>query len=256
MVPLRNNPSALTLPQSDTVRQAENELAAAEALLVETELRVATLRQMLAAFERKYLRAVAGLCKQLDDLNARIAELCADCVDLHQPSRCSPTPPDQVDQHEVPDMSPQDNGFVPSESLSRLYRDAAKLFHPDLAEDDADREWRTQMMQKVNAAYAAADCATLSALVAGGWKSPATTVGDSTLTTLQKKLSRVRARLDEVLREEADLKGSDLGQLYSQAQRSGNEQTTFLRNLVIALKTEIHETRKLLKDIVEKGTST
>jgi hypothetical protein len=46
---------------------------------------------------------------------------------------------------------------APSAELKALYRTAARRFHPDLAEDDADRERRTELMARVNAAYGARD---------------------------------------------------------------------------------------------------
>ncbi|MCJ7555432.1 MAG: hypothetical protein MUP90_00775, partial [Gammaproteobacteria bacterium] len=51
--------------------------------------------------------------------------------------------------------------FKPSERLRTLYRELAKLVHPDLTTDEGDRARRTPLMVEVNAAYQAGDEARL-----------------------------------------------------------------------------------------------
>ena len=50
-------------------------------------------------------------------------------------------------------------------ALKKLYRTLTKQYHPDLAEDEEDRAYRTQMMVKVNEAYKTQDAAVLQTLV-------------------------------------------------------------------------------------------
>ena len=51
-----------------------------------------------------------------------------------------------------------------SAELKRLYRRLARRFHPDLAPNEADRTYRTDMMMRINAAYAANDLERLQTL--------------------------------------------------------------------------------------------
>ena len=43
--------------------------------------------------------------------------------------------------------------FKPSQNLKQLYRDVAKLIHPDLATDEKERLRRQELMAQVNQAY-------------------------------------------------------------------------------------------------------
>lgn len=247
--------AAVQATQSDSVRQAEEELANVEAQIVDAELRLATLKQQLALFEKRYRKVAAGLCEELDRLNSRIAALCIDRVTSHEgPGRkqayrsqnTTELPPD--DALELPE-------FLPSESLQKLYREAAKRFHPDLAEDDADRVWRTQMMQLINSAYASGDSEKLQSLLERSRHTQTlATVEDSLLVRIKRKTARLRSRLDELVREQTEIETSDLGQLYAKARKAGRDSADFLRNLVIALKAEIEERKQLLEELLNKET--
>ena len=48
--------------------------------------------------------------------------------------------------------------------MKKLYRSLTKRYHPDLAKDEADREFRTKMMVEVNEAYKSQDGAKLQEL--------------------------------------------------------------------------------------------
>ena len=238
-------------PQSDRARQAEAELTRIEALLVEAELRLVTLRQQLAVFGRQYRLVAAGLCEQLEQLNARIAAMCADRIARHSRRGRSRARRNRPADEQTPGNLPELLDFVPSESLQKLYRAAAKRFHPDLAEDDADRVWRTQMMQQANAAYAAGDCERLRNLLErDSARKHGVAVIDTTLAALLEKTARVRARLDEAFREAKEIEASDLGQLFAQAKGCGDGPAAFLRDLAVTLKAEIHEKQKLLEDLL------
>jgi hypothetical protein len=52
------------------------------------------------------------------------------------------------------------------DEAKRLYRELVKRFHPDLARTEEERRLRTEIMQRVNAAFHARDVSALEALVA------------------------------------------------------------------------------------------
>ena len=64
-------------PEEDELRLKRLELEDIEKELVEKELQLTGLRAELADFERLYLRTVGVLYAELDELEARIAELIA-----------------------------------------------------------------------------------------------------------------------------------------------------------------------------------
>lgn len=90
------------------------------------------------------------------------------------------------------------------DEIKKLYRQLARRFHPDFALDDADRQYRTDMMMQINAAYAAADLARLQQLttepdspsVLGASQTP-----EQLAEALQREIERCRQRLQEIERE-------------------------------------------------------
>jgi len=243
--------TSLSSQKSEPLQQAEAELARIETLLIEAELRLATHRQQIAVFEQGYRRVAAGLCEELDRLNTQINALCANRFERHHRPGRSRARTDYETIESSPDEFPELPQFRPSESLAKLYREAAKRFHPDLTQDETDREWRHQMMQQANAAFAAGDCETLQRLLDANPSSHSLAAAtDPSLAAIKARITRLRSRLEEVLREHRDIETSDLGQLYSQAKKSGHGAAIFLRNLVVALKAEIDEKQDLLKDLL------
>ena len=92
--------------------------------------------------------------------------------------------------------------------LKKLYRDLARRFHPDMAVDEADRDYRTRLMMAINAAYAAGDIERLRELA----KEPDAAERIEYAQTdrqlaeaLQKELERLQRRLQEIERELARL---------------------------------------------------
>src|SRR5580692_9266401 len=65
-------------PEEQELARKREELASLQADLTERELSLANLRAELAAFEGRYLREVGVLYAELDDWNAKIAELAAE----------------------------------------------------------------------------------------------------------------------------------------------------------------------------------
>jgi hypothetical protein len=71
-----------------------------------------------------------------------------------EPIKSKPAPQSSID------------AITPAE-MKKLYRTLTKQYHPDLAEDDEDRIFRTEQMSAINEAYAAKDGIALQQLVQG-----------------------------------------------------------------------------------------
>src|SRR5271157_3314892 len=65
-------------PEEEELAKKREELALLQADLADRELYLTNLRVELSAFERRYLRQVGVLYAQLDEWNAKIAELVAE----------------------------------------------------------------------------------------------------------------------------------------------------------------------------------
>src|SRR5579871_2683092 len=110
-------------PEDAELLRKREELAAIRATLAERELELVDLRSQLAAFEGRYLREVGTLYAELDEWNARIAELNA---------RLHPSPASKVQAEEARKQARQtyedvhgeaseSRGVVPSPELRKMY---------------------------------------------------------------------------------------------------------------------------------------
>lgn len=95
--------------------------------------------------------------------------------------------------------------------IKKLYRQLARRFHPDLATDDADRAYRTEMMAAVNTAYAARSLVELLALERQGEAIPirgrnATSQTDTQLIqVLEEELRRIARRMRQIEQEKREI---------------------------------------------------
>ncbi|MGH2616210.1 MAG: J domain-containing protein [Thermomicrobiales bacterium] len=100
----------------------------------------------------------------------------------------------------------------------RLYIDLAKRLHPDLAQDDEDRQRRERIMQRVNEAFRLRDLAGLRAVhlesIADdpGW--PERPVTDR-LAWAEEELRRLDVALEETRLAMARLRGGELFRLFT-----------------------------------------
>jgi len=246
------NDTGIVTALSEQLRLAREELRRLRDRLADAELGLATFQQQVAAFKRQYHDVTSVLQEELDRLNRlTIAELMEAQGNKEAAAAAREEPRERPKQHSRPSDPTEPPRFSPSPSLQKRYREAAKRFHPDLAEDDEDTEWRTQMMQKINAAFAAADEAALDRLLSQ--ERPIVNDAahpDPELMALQTKIARVRARLEEVVRQQRALATSEMGQLFLQAEASGQDTAVFLQMVADSLKTEVKQRERRLKELI------
>ncbi|MFJ3710434.1 MULTISPECIES: hypothetical protein [unclassified Streptomyces] len=165
----------------------EKAVRAAEQALIEFEIAVETFRVEVENFSRLHHQRLGPMYARLDELDAQLAEARAarsgDPEDLRkaQEARAIVMPMPGVDElfHDWIDpdgMSPEAQAMLneqpvqppkrvrPSEEARKLYRELVRQAHPDLAQDDAERNRRDEFITRVNAAYARGDEAVLREL--------------------------------------------------------------------------------------------
>ncbi|MYT70142.1 hypothetical protein GTY60_10720 [Streptomyces sp. SID8367] len=158
----------------------ERAVRAAEQALIEFEIAVETFRVEVENFSRLHHQKLGPMYARLDELEALIAEATAERTgDPEDRSRADeararvmPMPgveelfhgwmdgdglfPEAVAMlTDQPVRPPQ--RVRPSEEARKLYRELARKAHPDLAQDDRERERRDEFISRVNAAYARGD---------------------------------------------------------------------------------------------------
>jgi hypothetical protein len=158
---------------NESLNQLRASLAQAQNQLIEAEAELADRLAEINAFEREFEARVGHLLDKLEHLereieryNERIqiarnkARLGYAHISVEQqyrrawqaPRTAAPTPPPEP-------VSPASEAVI-----KRLYRQLARRFHPDLAQGEADRAYRTQKMTAINDAYAARSLVELLAL--------------------------------------------------------------------------------------------
>ncbi|MCP4415653.1 MAG: J domain-containing protein [Chloroflexi bacterium] len=204
----------------EQIEKIEALLATLRPRLIEAEAELAERLASINAFEFKLRSRIAKLTDKLDKLDAAIQELKrkmrwlgegwqTDAENEAAAWAAGETASESGD-YRYRDVAKEPRQALAKEekaSLKKLYRQLARRFHPDMAVDDADRAYRTQMMMAINAAYAAGDLEKLEQLLLEP-DAPHTIVIQSEteqLTLLTRELTRVQNRLQELEDELARL---------------------------------------------------
>lgn len=183
-------------PEEKELECKRAELALLEIQLAERELELTTLRVQLSSFERRYVHTVGRCYAEPDQLQAEIAEL---SVGLHpgdpavrvHASACRAKAEETARTVGSVEETVRKSSFEPSDSLKRLYREAAKAIHPDLAPDDADRARREKVMTEVNKAYEEGDEHRLRAILHAWETSPDSVRGEGVAAELVRIIRRI-----------------------------------------------------------------
>jgi hypothetical protein len=225
-----------TTAEETELKAKRAELAALEEELAERELALATLRAELQAFEQSYLQVVGARYAELEEVERRIAEVMAG----------RPVEEDQPDFHAE---GCGQTMFHPGESLKKLYRDAARLCHPDLATDAAERERRHRLMVEVNKAYQAGSEARLQALVAAEISQTVAAPEENpsvAVLMVTSKIALVKERLKEIDAETVGVESSEMFRLMRRAEKAQAAGIDLLADLVSQVERQIKKAKNRL----------
>lgn len=205
-------------PEDRELQLKHAELQTLQEELTLGELQLVDLRAHLSAFERTYMRTVGRRMAELDEIEALILAARAqetgdpELVERAREARARA----EESQAQSPDLAEPDVETPPSDDLRRLYRQMARLMHPDLAPDERSQAARTEMMARVNDAYAVGDSTVLHRLLEEWNSRPEAVAGDTVsdrLVRAIRQIAQVRKRLEEIGRESAAMAASPLRQL-------------------------------------------
>src|SRR4051812_1775799 len=126
----------------------------------------ATLEAELAAFNADYLREVVTVLAELHELEARIAAAVArrsgSAEDKAAASSARARARETTAAVKAIPPAPEP---LPTGDLKKLFREAAKRMHPDLAPDDETRRHAEAFMKRLNLAFANSDAEAIADLV-------------------------------------------------------------------------------------------
>lgn len=256
----------LLAPEEEELARKKAALAELEAQLADRELERASLLAELVHFEKHYLHTVGRRYATLDDLKARIAEARA---------RQQPHQPDARDQARHARAKAQESaralgdepaGTPPpvtaeplhrSETLRKLYRQAAKLLHPDQTLDAGEKERRHHLMAELNAAYARGDEERIRAILRDWHASPESVQGDgpgAELIRVIRTIAQVEKRLKALAAELGQLRQRELFRLRQAVEEARANGRDLLGDLAAQLDGEIAAARTELSRVTTAGT--
>lgn len=258
---MKNEIAKRETPEERELRKKLAELAELEGRLGKQELKLATLRAELKAFEAMYMRIVGVKYAKLDEIEAKIAE-----------AKLRENPTDKISQEEATqararaDESREATGqvqevfekFIPSDTLKKLYREVAKRIHPDLAEGDSERLKREELMAKANRAYQEGDSENLRTILAEWEDSPESVKGKGAgaeLVRLIRKIAQVEGRLRTIELEMVQLKEFDLYKLKKKVEEAEIQGRDLLSEMAEKVEGKISKAKERLLSVTKRTRS-
>lgn len=236
-------------PEEEELAKKRDELALLQVQLAERELYLANLRAELAAFEGQYLRQVGVLYAELDDWNAKIAELVAEEDGTHEARSAATQARAQAEESHAAahGETAESREFAPSPELKSLYRDVAKRVHPDLATDDTDRRQRERLMAEANRAYVQGDGEELQRILGEYESSPDSVRGTGVaadLVRVLRQVKQVKDRLAQIEEETVGLGDSDIAMLQAKTEEASRQGRDLLAEMAASLQSRVSKARQ------------
>jgi hypothetical protein len=247
---LQNTELQITRPEERELENKRLELASVELQLAEREVELASLRAELNSFERKYLAEVGRRYAELDELKAQLAERAAterpDDLRLQEAARRARSRATATRSTAGPGHAHAQAVYSPTPEMKKLYRDVARLVHPDLTADDADRARRQHLMAEANRAYMLGDQAALARVFQAYECAPESVRGDGAgadLVRTIRRISQAQNRIEEITAEMRVLVGSDAQRLRMQFDEAARYRCDLFAELATRIDCEIAAAR-------------
>jgi hypothetical protein len=141
--------------------------------------------------------------------------------------------------------------------LRNLYRQTARLLHPDLTLDGEERKIRHRLMAEVNDAYKRGDEERIRAILREWHASPESVQGDgpgAELVRVIRKIAQVEKRLKRIAAEIDQLRQGELFKLKNAVEEAQANGRDLLKNLGEQLDSEIVKIREELARSAKRGT--
>jgi hypothetical protein len=222
--------------------------------LLGRERDLAAFRGELHTFETTYRKALGSRYARLDELADLLDETAEPAVGDAGPDPEEDGPAERYPGQGVPggqnwawgerEPEREPERAVVSEDAKRLFRQLARLIHPDLAADPQERERRTNLMVAANDAYEQGDVAALERLLADWHASPEAVTGRGAAAELERTIRRIaqaEAEMGRIDEELAELEASAMGWLRRRVEKAAREGWDLLAHMVRELDRQIGE---------------
>jgi hypothetical protein len=243
-------------PEEIEFEKKQRKLERLKDRLADKEEEMAELRAELEQTEANYTMEVGRFYAEIDEIEAQIAE-----------EELKLVPDDEEIKKRVEELRRRaeesaaglneanrncHNKFNPTPEAKKAYHNLARMIHPDLAIDEAERERRHALMAKLNDAYADGDQNLLNKLVEEYRDSPDLVRGDSIgdrLVRVIRQISQVAARLRELKSEKLK---AELSEAYAMREKVRSEQLegrNYFRQMSERAKTHIMKANRRLENL-------
>jgi hypothetical protein len=241
-------------PRAEELARRKAQLLVLSEELVSRERAFEAYRVELHDFETRYRRALGDRYARLDELADRLDVARRGAAADDPPERDPEDPAERYPGQGLPgggqnwdwgerEPDPEPRAVI-GEDAKRLFRQLARIIHPDLAADPAERERRTNLMVAANLAYEQGDVAALERLLADWERSPEAVTGNGALAELERtvrRIAQVQARMDAIDEELAELEASAMGWLRRRTEKAAREGWDLLAHMVKELDRQILE---------------
>jgi hypothetical protein len=189
----------------------------------------------LAAFKSRYRHEVGQLHEELDRLEAALAE-----AELDELLKRPPAPP--APEAAPAPVRPEPLPRFTTDAVRKLFRDVAKVIHPDLARDAETRDRRHSLMIEANRAYALGDEEQLRGILEAWERSPEAIEGtdaEATRLRLIRRIAQIEEQLAVIGAAHAALQESPMWQLKKMVDEEAAKGKDLVKDMVRRLKRDI-----------------
>ena len=241
-------------PGAEELARRKAQLLVLSEELLGRERAIDAYRAELHDFETRYRKALGRRYARLDELADRLDAARDEAAADDPPERDPEDPAERYPGQGLPgggqnwdwgerEPEPEPRPVI-GEDAKRLFRQLARIIHPDLAGDPAERERRTNLMVAANLAYEQGDVAGLERLLGDWERSPEAVTGGGALAELERtirRIAQVQGRMDAIDEELAELEASAMGWLRRRTEKAAREGWDLLAHMVKELDRQILE---------------
>lgn len=223
-----------------------------EQALVEREL--AAIKSEVRIFEHTYEQMLGGRIAELETLEWQISGLLGTGEGKEEHHKYYYTTEQEstaasFTRTTLLDDDPDSTSIIEEKSLKALYREVAKLIHPDLANDDHERFSRQELMATANLAYQEGDRIRLQAILREWQLGPKTAKGldiGAELIRLIRQIAYARQNIKDLIRRIDELRHSDIYRFRQRVDDGLQDGIDLLAEMAATVDLDIAKARKRL----------
>lgn len=212
--------SKVKTPEQEELEKKHRLLEELESDFASHQLEYSTLAGEIDSFRNRYYLRVGSLYARLDSIRAEIREFFSrknpDDKAANQEAEHARQQAQQTWEEVNSAVEDDPLSFQPSADLKQIYRQAAKLIHPDRATDEEDRQLRDRLMAEINANYANGNVEAIAEIVEryrDRLNAAETDDIGTQLVRAIRSVARTRERIASLIQAVADMKASEWAKL-------------------------------------------